>query len=94
MMTDISEMTAETFEPLIGETFTINSQPVTLKAVDKTDPASPKLRTQTSLVFTADEPIGMEDGIQNVAHPQLGEHGLLVHRVVDPDAPTYEIVLA
>jgi hypothetical protein len=93
-MTDISEMTAETFEPLIGETFTINGQPVTLSAVEKVDPASPKLRTQTSLIFTAEEPIGMEDGIQHVAHPQLGEHGLLVHRITDPDAPTYEIVFA
>jgi hypothetical protein len=93
-MTDISEMTAETFEALVGESFTINAQPVTLKSVDKLEPASPKLRAPTSLIFTADEAIGMEDGVQQVAHAQLGEHALLVHRVTDPDAPTYEIILA
>lgn len=93
-MTDLSDMTAETFEPLIGQTFTINGQPVTLKTVDKLDPPSASMRAPTSLVLTADEEIGMEDGVQVVGHDQLGQHSLLVHRIIDPEQPTYEIVFA
>jgi len=91
-MTEISDLTADMFEPHIGESFNINGQPVTLKEVHKGDPHAPKLRAPFILTLTSEEPIGMEDGIQRVTHPSVGEIELLVHRVADPEGPTYEII--
>ncbi len=91
-MTEISDLTADVFEPCVEETFNINGQPVTLKEVEKGEPHGPKMRAPFILTFTSEEPIGMQDGIQIVTHPVVGEVELLVHRVADPEGPTYEII--
>lgn len=91
-MKDVSEYTADMFEGAIGTEYRIAGQPVTLKEVSKMDPHAPKLRAPFVLTFTSDEPIGMEDGQQIFSHPDLGEVELLVHRVADPEGPTYEII--
>ena len=91
-MMELSEFKAEMFEGAVGSIFHIAGQPVTLKEVSKMDPHAPKLRAPFVLTFTSEEPIGIDDGQQVFKHPELGEFQLLVHRVADPEGPTYEII--
>jgi hypothetical protein len=93
-MKETKDLTAEDFKDRIGQSFLINNQPVTLEAMDTRDGPSAKMRTQVSLLFRADGELGVKDGQEPFSHPELGEHMLLVHRIVDPDGPAYEIILA
>lgn len=93
-MKETHELAVEDFKDRIGQSFLINNQPVTLADIETQDAPAPKLRTQVSLVFRSDGELGGVDGQAPFSHPELGEHVLLVHRIVDPEGPAYEIVLA
>jgi hypothetical protein len=93
-MKDTHELAAEDFKDRVGQSFLINNQPVTLAEVETKEGASQKLRTQVSLTFRSEGELGVEDGQAPFFHPELGEHVLLVHRIVDPDGPAYQIILA
>ena len=93
-MKEIHELTEDDFKGRVGQSFLINSQPVTLAEVDTKEAPSPKLRTQLSLIFRSDQELGVVDGQARFSHPELGEHVLLIHRIVDPEGPAYEIILA
>ena len=93
-MKEIHELSEADFKDRIGQSFLINNQPVALAEVATQDAPSPKLRTQVSLIFRSEDELGGVDGLAPFSHPELGEHNLLVHRIVDPEGPAYEIVVA
>ena len=94
-MKSLEQLTSEDFRPLVGESFTIDGQPVTLEAVEVGEAPAPKMRAAISLVFTAKKDIGIDSDCYPVSHAAIGEHDLLVSRIVslDPDMSTYQIIL-
>ncbi|MBR9825300.1 MAG: hypothetical protein GYB36_05780 [Alphaproteobacteria bacterium] len=93
-MKNTEDLVSEDFESRIDETFMIDDNEVSLKSVDVRDAPSPKMRKPVSLLLKSEEPLPVEDGVLGFAHPDLGQHMLLVHRVADPDDILYEIILA
>lgn len=81
------------FKDRVGETFSVGGVDLKLAEVHAGEAASPKFRTPLSLLLTAEADAGLEDGVHEISHPDLGAHQLLVSRVVDPDRTAYEIVL-
>jgi hypothetical protein len=92
-MKSLEDLNQKDFEALVGKTFTLDGHTVTLKQVDTREAPGKKFRAPMSLTFTGPEDTGVIAGTHTLSHPDIGEHALLVHRVIDPDEPIYEIVL-
>jgi Domain of unknown function (DUF6916) len=82
---DLSKLTAEHFEPLVGETFSVGSYRLTLRSVRRGLKTGSRFREQFAITFKA--PRGRELPIRSellaVAHPAIGRHDLLVTQVLD-----------
>lgn len=89
----LEDLKPEDFETLLGKAFELDGHTVTLKKVETREAPGKKFRAPMSLVFAGPEDTGVIAGTHTLSHPDIGEHALLVHRVTDPDEPTYEIVL-
>lgn len=92
-MKSLDELKSKDFEALVGKEFTLDGHPITLKHVDTREAPGKSLRAPVSLLFTGPEDTGIVGGTHTLSHPDIGDHALLVHRVTDPDEPTYEIIL-
>ena len=90
-MSKIEDLSADTFQALIGQEFDCEGQTLKLTEVDSRDAPTPSLRAPFSLLFT-----GPEDfeplGVMAIAHDAIGSHELLIHRIAAPDAAEFEII--
>jgi hypothetical protein len=82
MTPDLAKLTAEHFEPLVGETFTIGEYQVTLRDVRRQKLRS-RFREQFSLTFEAPRNLPIRSERLLVTHPAIGRHELLVTQILD-----------
>jgi hypothetical protein len=82
MTPDLAKLTAEHFEPLVGETFTIGEYQVTLRDVRRQKIRS-RFREQFSITFKAPRDLPIRSERLSVTHPAIGRHDLLVTQILD-----------
>ena len=92
-MKSLADLNQNDFETLVDKEFTLDGHTVTLKKVEAREAPGKQFRAPVSLLFSGPEDTGVIAGTHTLSHPEIGEHALLVHRVTNPDEPTYEIVL-
>lgn len=86
-MKPIEDLTHEDFKPLVGQEFTLaHHYKITLCEVDTREAHHPDFRDPFSLIFTGPEELKPAE-VLPVHHDAIGEHELLIHRIVSyPDA--------
>jgi len=90
MPLDIASLTADTFKPLVGQTFTVTPDgghpalTLTLQSVKELPEATMRNapRTAFSLMFDCPGPVGFCDGLVMMVHGTLGEIGPLAMQQV------------
>jgi len=80
---DLAKLAAEHFEPLVGETFTIGDNAVTLRNVRRGPKTGSAFREQFAVVFDAPQQLSIPSGPLLVSHPAIGRHDLLVSQIID-----------
>jgi len=79
---DLAKLAAEHFEPLVGETFTIGGNEVTL-SVRRGPKTGSRFREQFAVVFDAPQQQSLPSEPLLVSHPAIGRHNLLVSQIID-----------
>lgn len=79
-----AELAAEHFEPLVGETFTIGENPVTLRRVSRLGKSGSPFREQFAVTFEAPANVLPPLEPLRVSHPAVGRHDLLVTQIGNP----------
>lgn len=90
-MKTLKDLAPDDFTSLIGDAFDLDGHTLTLRKVDTLEAPHPSLPIPISLVFSGPEDL-IVAGLHTLSHDKIGTHELLVHRVVDPGGPTFEIV--
>jgi hypothetical protein len=80
---DLAKLAAEHFEPLVGETFTIGDNEVTLRDVRHGPKTGSHFRQQFAVVFDAPPQLSIQPEPLPVSHPAIGRHDLLVSQIID-----------
>lgn len=80
---DLAKLAAEHFEPLVGETFTIGGNEVTLRGVRRGPKTGSRFREQFAVVFDAPQQPSIPSEPLLVSHPAIGRHDLLVSQIID-----------
>jgi len=88
MTQNLGKLSHEHFESLIGETFTVGGHRTRLRAVRLGPKAGAKFRQQFALTFDTPEGTPIRSDVVPVSHPAIGDHTLLVTRVLDADTET------
>jgi hypothetical protein len=89
---DLAALAAAHFEPLLGDTFAIGGDKVTLSEVRRGIESGAGYREQFALTFTAAPAyLPLASDLVPVSHPTIGRHELLVTRVNDAGGRTLEI---
>ena len=83
MTQDLAKLSAEHFERLIGETFTIGEYQLKLRDVQRRPQTVSRFRQQFSLTFEIPRDLPIRSDVIPVHHPAIGEHHLLVTQVID-----------
>lgn len=86
---DLSQLSAEHFEALVGDMFTVGDMTVTLRDVRRGPDLH--LRQQFAMIFDAPAGAPLASAIAPVAHPAIGQHDLFVGAVNDGDHRLLEI---
>jgi hypothetical protein len=73
----LSQLAAEHFEPLIGETFTVDGTAVTLRDVRR-GLQTPGFRQQFAMTFDAPSSFSLVSDLSPVSHPAIGQYDLFV----------------
>jgi uncharacterized protein DUF6916 len=80
-MHGLANLAATHFEPLIGETFSIGGDRVTLTEVRRGPASGGRFRQQFALNFSAPQHRPMTSDILPVSHPAIGHHDLHITQV-------------
>ncbi len=80
---DLAKLAADHFEPLVGQTFTVGGNPVTLRNVHRGRTTGAQFRQQFAVVFDAPQDLSIRSETLPVSHPAVGGHDLLVTQVMD-----------
>jgi hypothetical protein len=78
---DLSQLTVEHFEALVGDTFTVGDTTVTLRDVRRGPDST--FRQQFAMIFDATADASIASEIAPVAHPAIGRHDLFVTELND-----------
>jgi len=73
-----AKLAAEHFEPLVGQTFRLGENPVTLRKVSRMRNTGSPFREQFSIAFEASPDVALPGEPVPVSHPAVGRHNLLV----------------
>lgn len=94
-MKDLAALASADFEALIGQDIMVHGAPLTVAAVDVHKPIPGFDRTPFSVILKG-EALESGSGFSDVVavhHDTIGEHQLLVNRIIEPDqTPHFEIV--
>ncbi len=88
MTNELKRLEAEHFEALVGQSFKIADQTVTLRAVRRGPETPSRFREQFALTFDIPEGSPIRSDVVDVTHPAIGDHKLLVTQVMDSKDPT------
>jgi hypothetical protein len=90
---ELSELSVEQFEALVGETFAVGDSLATLRDVRR-GPDSP-FRQQFAMTLDAPQSASIASDLVAVSHPAIGEHDLFVTQISDgADRKALEICFA
>jgi hypothetical protein len=78
---DLSQLTVEHFEALVGEAFTVGNTTVTLRDVRRGRQTG--FRQQFAMIFDAAPDAAIAADLAPVSHPAIGRHDLFVSQVRD-----------
>jgi hypothetical protein len=78
---ELAALTAEHFEPLVGETFTVGETAMTLKEVRHGHNAGPRFRTQFAAVFRGPQMQPLQSEIMPLSHPAIGRYDVFVNQI-------------
>jgi hypothetical protein len=88
----LAKLTAEHFEPLVGETFGVGDAVVTLRSVRRGHKSGRRFRRQFAVLFDAPPNVSIGSAPAPVSHPAIGRYDLFVTQIVDPAGrPTLQI---
>ena len=90
----LAELTAEHFEPLVGQAFTVGDSMMTLRKVRRGCESGPRFREQFGIVFDAPRELALQSDILPLSHPAVGRHDVLVGQVGAPGSAKLEICFA
>jgi hypothetical protein len=79
----LSQLNAEHFEALVGETFTVGDAVATLRDVRRGPQTLPGFRQQFAMIFEAPQNLSLASDIASVAHPAIGRYDLFVTAASD-----------
>jgi hypothetical protein len=80
---ELSQLTAEHFEPLVGETFTVGNTAVTLRDVSRGPETMSGFRQQFAMTFDAPRNFSIASDLSAVSHPAIGQYDLSVIEVIE-----------
>ncbi|MGA3310824.1 MAG: hypothetical protein ABSD08_19765 [Xanthobacteraceae bacterium] len=80
---NLAKLAAEHFEPLVGGSFTVGEDEVTLRNVRRRLNTGSRFREQFSVVFNAPRNSSILSETLPVSHPAIGRHDLLVTQILD-----------
>jgi hypothetical protein len=80
-VSDLAKLTAEHFEPLVGQTFVVGANSLTLQKVRRGRNSGAEFRQQFGIVFHAPQPLPFHSQTMQVSHPALGRHDLLATQI-------------
>jgi uncharacterized protein DUF6916 len=81
---ELSQLAAEHFEPLVGETFMVGGTTVTLRDVSRgPETTQPGLRQQFAVTFDAPRSLSLASDLSPVSHPAIGQYDLFVTEVIE-----------
>ncbi len=80
-VSDLAKLTAEHFEPLVGQTFMVGENALTLGKVRRGQNSGPRFRQQFGIVFHAPQRLSFHSETLQVSHPAVGRHDLLATQV-------------
>src|SRR5580704_11667657 len=80
---DLAQLAAEHFEPLVGETFAVGDTTVTLRDVRRGPETQPGFRQQFAMTFDAPQSLSISSDLSPVSHPAIGQYDLFVTEVID-----------
>jgi hypothetical protein len=80
---ELSQLAAEHFEPLVGDTFLVGDASVTLRDVRRGLPTQPGFRQQFAMTFDAPQTLSISSDIASLSHPAIGQHDLFVTEVIE-----------
>ena len=91
-MKPTENLTVDDFKPLVGQNFTLaHHHTLVLKEVDAREAPHSDFRAPFSLIFSGPEELKPAE-VLPVHHDAIGEHQLMIHRIMaHPDA-RFEIV--
>lgn len=90
----LAGLTADHFEPLVGQSFMLGDRAMTLRKVRRGHNSGPQFRQQFGIVFDAPRDIALRSEILPLSHPTLGRHDVLVSPVGGPGSPGLDICFA
>jgi hypothetical protein len=80
---ELSQLAAEHFEPLVGETFMVGDTAVTLRDVSRGPETMSGFRQQFAMTFDAPRTLSVASDISSVSHPAIGQYDLSVIEVIE-----------
>jgi hypothetical protein len=86
---DLSQLSADHFEALVGDTFTIGGMTVTLRDVRRSHET--RFRQQFAVTFDAPQSMSIGTEPTRVSHPAIGQHDIFIAEVNDSDHRLLEI---
>lgn len=89
--TGLAKLSAEHFEPLVGERFTVGDDTLTLSDVRRGLKSRAGFRQQFALTFNALRDVPAPTDVLPVSHPAIGRHDLLVTQINGPVGTALEI---
>lgn len=91
---DLAGLTADHFEPLIGQSFMVGDQAMTLRKVRRGLSSGPQYRQQFGILLDAPGDLPLQSEVLPLAHPALGRHDVLVSPAGIPGATVLDICFA
>jgi hypothetical protein len=80
---NLAQLAAEHFEPLVGETFVVGDTTVTLRDVRRGPETQPGFRQQFAVTFDAPRRLSISSDLASVSHPAIGQYDLFVTEAID-----------
>jgi hypothetical protein len=80
---ELSQLAAGHFEPLVGETFMVGDAAVTLRDVRRGPETQPGFRQQFAMTFEAPPSLSIASDLSSVSHPAIGQYDLFVTELIE-----------
>jgi hypothetical protein len=80
---ELSQLAAEHFEPLVGETFRVGDATVTLRDVRRGPETRQGFRQQFAMTFDTPRSLSITSDLASVSHPAIGQYDLFVTEVIE-----------